>query len=454
MASAVPGARMPLLNPNCPWINADRVQAEFDRVYRKDRIGHWLHLGCAMLWCFVASWPISFIELGAIPLWLVFAGRQHNIWRMWGHALLQPMTIALAAFAAWQAVTLTWSPDPREGLHELSSLRWVWTLAILWPVIDRRNYLIAAFAAGFACGHATQIVQAVEQAIGVDWIDFGRAPDRISGWWNAVVGGLILCAALGVHLPAAVMGRGRARAWAIAGSTASIAGILATGTRGAWIAGGALVVVVLLVAAVRAGGRAPGWRAAAIGLGVLLLAGGALWFGVGDSISRRYDRARDEVRAALEKGDYSSDTGARIQMAIWAIDAVREHPLGGVGAGGYRAWVRARLDAKGVDPSSRPLHTHAHSTPLHLAATTGIVGLVLMAGFVLAALRGAFAGLSRESLGTYAAGPGFALVGLLLVSAFDPIYLTTPTCAQWFLLCGLCTLSRPRVLPPPGAASP
>jgi len=108
-------------------------------------------------------------------------------------------------------------------------------------------------------------------------------------------------------------------------------------------------------------------------------------------------------------------------MWWWSLEAMAERPLRGVGTGGYAAWVRDHLESQSIDPASRRVHDHAHSTFLHVGATTGVVGLCLGAFVLCVAIRGSLAGLDPSSLGSYEAGPFFAIIGLLLAGAFDPV---------------------------------
>src|SRR5690606_40313370 len=61
---------------------------------------------------------------------------------------------------------------------------------------------------------------------------WNRLPGRNSGWWDPVIAGSLLTAALGLHLPAALWGKKVWRALGIAGCAITLPGILATGTRG------------------------------------------------------------------------------------------------------------------------------------------------------------------------------------------------------------------------------
>lgn len=436
-----------MFGPSHPYLQPVRIEFDLGGAARRDPIGHRLHIFFGLLWCFSLGLPTTAVEIGAIPLIVYFLLRTPNIWRTWGSCAVQSLSIALACWVCWQAATLFWTPDLHQGLKELSSNRWLWALPLLWPIMERRRWLIAAMCVGFLCGNLSQVGHEVGHRLGIAWLTWPRFEDRNSGWWDPVVGGSLLVGALGLHLPAAVMGSGRWRWVGIAGCVVTLMAIGATGTRGAWLAAAGLVVLGLGVALVRLrpwtrmlAGLLAAWVA-------LVVVGGALWIVKGDSITRRVDAAKVEIDAAIRRGDYSTDTGARVQMAIHALRAIRAHPIRGIGAGGFRSWMSDQVRADGQAPAPSRLHAHAHNAPLQIAATTGMIGL-LLAGIVAAvALRGAFSQLGPpgpcSGLGSYAAGPGFAIIGLLLVGMFDPVQLNAQTAAFLSTLMALSLCPRP-----------
>ena len=75
--------------------------------------------------------------------------------------------------------------------------------------------------------------------------------------------------------------------------------------------------------------------------------------------------------------------------------------------------------------------------------TTGIIGLALALLTAFAGLWGAFAPLTSQQQGTYAAGPGWALIGMCIVSMTDPVHFNTQTGILLFLLFALCPAWRP-----------
>ncbi|MCH7791017.1 MAG: O-antigen ligase family protein [Planctomycetes bacterium] len=418
------------------WLDRSRIARAFGRQHKDDELGTRLHAALACLFLFAVSGPTTVTELAGIPLVVFFLIRVRHTYRIWGDVFMDVRFFLLLALAAWMALSLLWSPNAAQGLDELGSMRWAWCMLVLWPVIDRREVLIAAYAGGLLLGNGAQLAHALQDPLGFEL--WSRFPGRVSGWWDPVVGGSMLCAALGLHLPAALMGLGRTRLFGAIGSLVTLAGIVATGTRGAWIAAALLVAIVTLVAIVRAERRRRALVTMAIVAAIIATATIAALTRGETALGDRVRTGWSEVTAAVRDGEFHSDTGARVYMNARAFDALARHPVRGVGAGGYRSWVNAH------DPENRDIaHDHAHSAPLHAGATLGLVGLAIM-GLILACGLRAGLGACRGNLGSYAAGPAFAMVGLALAGLFDTVQLNAQTAAQIGILIALC----PPVLPP------
>jgi len=67
-------------------------------------------------------------------------------------------------------------------------------------------------------------------------------------------------------------------------------------------------------------------------------------------------------------------------------------------------------------------------------------------------MRGALTGLTRDTLGSYDAGPAFAIVGLMLAGLFDPVHINAQTAAFLFTLFAICQYPRPAQVGPKGGA--
>ncbi len=444
---------MPL--PLHPYLRLEQVEYDLGNAVRRDPFGDRIHIIFGVLCCALLCGPTSFAEFAGTPLVVIFVLRIPYIWRTWGSFGVQPLFWAIIAWAVWQATTLAWSPNVKQGLHELGANRWVWVMWGLWPIMRKRMWLIGGVAIGMLLGNVSQLLHEVGRHWGVHWLTWPRLPDRNSGWWDPVIGGSLLAAALGLHLPAALMGRGKWRWIALGGVIVTLLGIGATGTRGAWLAAASLCELAISISVFR---ERP-WPRMLARLGMVLVVTaaivGAVFLVKGETIMRRASQARAEIARAtnLEHPDFDSDMGGRVLMGALAIEAFKHHPIAGVGAGGYRTWAREQFRAAGMDPDVARIHEHPQSAPLHIAATTGIVGLLLAGAVAVIALRGAFRELGPpgpvSGMGSYAAGPGFALLGLLLAGMFDPVQLNAQTGAVMAVLMAMCLVSRPRELAEP-----
>jgi O-antigen ligase len=194
----------------------------------------------------------------------------------------------------------------------------------------------------------------------------GRAPGLVG---NPVhLGGL--CAA-GFALLAPRLESGSVR-WGF-GVIAVAAATQASGSR----AGGALLVLATLVAVARLP-RRRWWLAAFVFVGVV---GGAGLASIGGGVA-----VTQRVQDASGGGGYSA------RLATWraAITSIGERPLLGVGPGSFRDAVatrRSTVIARSEGPER--MFVDAHNLAVEYAATTGLVGLALLAIWLAFALRGA-----------------------------------------------------------------
>lgn len=381
-------------------------------------------------------------------------------WRSMVDAVSQWPVVWVMAAAAWAALAIAWSPDRWHGFDEWDSARHALVIVAIWALRDHRGLLIGGVAAGLMLGHLTQAGHAIGVWFDVEWLRWPRMADRNSGWWNPVVGGSLATAGVGLHLPGLLWGRGRWRVAAGVGVCVSIAGVVASGTRGAWVASGVLVGVGVAAALAGAwlGSRRAGRGVArsvwvALGLACVSVVGAAVV--AGPAVMSRGSRGLEEVRGVLERGEFASDTGRRLFMWKECWGAWRTHPVRGVGTGGLAAWAGPGAEAIGLDASL--ILDHAHGMWPHLAATQGTVGVVLWLLLLGSALRrgvlvggrygGPWRGASGEPIGTgfgavYGLGPVWGLGGLVLAGMFDSIQVNGQTAMMMYALVGLCVMGR------------
>lgn len=442
---------MPASLLTSPAPTDDQVDRLFAEQRRLDPLGTRIHLWAAIVACFLAGWPTMFVEWALLPVLIVCLVRLTGHRRVPGPLLWDPRVRLLLALCAWMLVSILWTFGTRhEWTGDIRTLRFAWVVLFVYPVLDRRRVLIGALVAGLACGQFVQWGELLGQAISASMPSFHRAVGRHSGWWDPAVGGSVLCAALGLHVGALATSwnaPGRTRWLATAGVIATLVSIVLTGTRGAWIAAVCLLLAGVVLAACSSARRARVMIFGAGGAGVAIALMAAVILSGAWGVRDRLELGLREVRHAIDQGDYSSDTGMRIAMAQWAAREWRERPIIGVGAGGYRAWADRSMSREPdgtsrAGPSLPRPHAHAHNWYLHTLATLGVIGAAIM--FTMVGLS-IFSGLWWRGVLVrgYDAAPGFALLGLAFVGAFDSIHINQQTAYMLFLLVALCVKCRP-----------
>lgn len=462
-----PANRLIRLLDGC-WNNPNTAHTTFSSQFHHPlgTFGYPFHIALAALAAFSIAGPVVLVELGAIPLLICWLARLPFVWRGIGVVLRQPANLCVVAWAAWLLISIAWSSDPSSGWHEATFTRWLWLALAMWPVLDRRHWLIAALCVGFATAHLAQFAEWIALHRGVTLFWHPPAPDplaRVSGWWQQPAAGGVMCAAsLGLHIGPAVLGSGWRRWTGLAGSATAVIALFMTGARGSMLAAAGVFGVVAVLAIMRAvrstptlagasrSGRVAGVRRAVmIMLGVALLAAIA-WTAIGGRVAHRVALARAEISRVVA-GDADSDIGARIIGIRAAADAFSRAPLQGHGAGSFLPLAQKYARERAIEIADFRLNKlkTAHNTPLHALATTGIIGgglLFATWGCVLWGAGRGRIGVSAwlEEPGTYRASPLFALLALCFSSAFETTYLNMTMQALFCLLLALCPVVRPR----------
>ncbi len=302
------------------------------------------------------------VEGAALALLLaaVVTVASSGIWRP-----IPPAMLALLAFAAWTAVTLLWAHDLPPALERvLTNVSLVAIVLVAWQLVrtplDLRLILAGfvlgaglvalgawrSFLAGIThveatYGSGTSIDEARYSALGFDPNDMGLT----------LAIGLVMAGYLGLT------GTGRWRQLWLAYLPLALSAVALSGSRGAAFAAAFAVAAVLWWMARRN-------RRAFLLAMALLVAGGALvWLRTPETWERIFT-----VRQQLAGGSLGE------RLPIWRAgwELFLEHPLAGVGVGGFQSAVARGLGYAIV----------AHNTPLSVAAEAGLVGLVLFYGAV------------------------------------------------------------------------
>lgn len=444
-------------------LDDSRLQREFDAQFAKDALGHKLNLWLACFTIVVVCLPSGIADAWCLIPLAYAVLRLTNTWRTAWRPVLMPLGICILLFIAWQMLSTRWSLDPAHGWNEVLKNRWLGLWLIIWPVMDERRRLLAALKIGLLLGIAAQVVQMVARKQGIEnifapimgknipWLN---DPDRLGGWWHPLAAGSMLLVSLGLHLGPALLSRGRVQLLGLAGAAISCIGILMTGTRGAILVMPLVIAAAFVMALMRIRPAARALKTAMWCCGVLLVVGLFTFGMAGDRIIRRGDLLVTDLRQAVQDRNFTTDNGARVQMALWSVEAMKARPLTGMGAGSYETFTRQVAGTpQGTQTANQPgarFFEHAHNSILHIGATLGAVGVVLALGVVVCGL---WAGIGAAARGGWDVGPGLALLGLVLVSMTDPVHFNTQTSIVWYLILGFCTLWVPGKAKQPGLIS-
>jgi O-antigen ligase len=374
---------------------------------------------------------------------------------------------ALALLAAWTALSITWAPLPGRAVDDATRVA-LYLAVFVVAVAVLRGAAARLVEPGLLAGIGLVCVYGLSERLLPGLVDLassrsaaGRLEQPLT-YWNAV--GVL--AAMGLVLAVRGAGDATRRAWGriAAGAAAPVTGaaLMLTFSRGGIVAAFAGLVVVAVLTPTRQGAVAARWCVgaallAAVAVAVLpavrtlsgdnrgaqgaialvaLLAMTALaavgvrrtWRSEPAAAPARPERMRrvtvaglgvaflalSLVAAAAETGTPETGaTAARLASAdsnryeYWrvALDTLAEHPVRGLGSGGFRqAWLEKRDFSEVVND--------AHSLYLETATELGLVGLALLAALVGGIVACGLRALRRDreaALGPIAA---FATFGL------------------------------------------
>ncbi|MEP7181320.1 MAG: O-antigen ligase family protein [Betaproteobacteria bacterium] len=309
---------------------------------------------------------------------------------------------ALVAWCAWACASLAWTVDPAYTLHELKH-------EIGYSLVVMATFYVAAGTEG---GWRTLVVAAIASFAFIAALALGLAQSA-AGWdpgrWHAGVGPystyIVLVSPLLPMLaarPPAGFGRQRTTLTLVAAlmllllATARI-----TENRMVWLALGAVFVTIAALLALR-------WRGAAVNtparrampLVVLLIVLAGLFV----------DVARDKSQQLFPGQATVSSLANDPRFAVWEYTALRigERPWLGYGFGKLIVEADFRRDL------ANPLLSHAHNVFLSQWLQLGAVGLAAFTA-LLAALTWRFARFMRSRSDTVAV---VGIVGLSLIAGF------------------------------------
>lgn len=392
-----------------------------------------LRVPWALAFAILAGIPVRIpVDIGdedanlLLPLYLVVAALALALgWQLLrGDARareLGPMALPLAAVVAWSGLALLWSDDLREGSIFLAAF--VLPFGLLAVGVARlpwsRRALLWLYGALLATAVAYAGVGLYQWATReVFWnpkliVDNAYAPFfRVNSvFWDPSIYGRYLVVAILATLALVLLGlRERLLVGAVVAIAAVWAGLLFSFSQSSFAA--------LIAGTLAAAAFVWRWRAAAAlaALAVVLVS-------VGFATPQVRRQLLEESRAGL-----NAVTSDRAGLIGNGLRIAADHPVAGVGTGGFK---RAYAERTGL-PGRAPKKAASHSTPVTVAAETGIPGLALLAWLGAAALVAAFRARGSSAAGRTALAAGLTLGAIAVHSLFYNALFEDPT--MWALL--------------------
>jgi hypothetical protein len=394
----------------------------------------WL-LALATLACVPARIPVHVGSTQAnllVPLYGVVAvGALALAWQLAGDDRrsreLGPLAWPLALFVGWEGLTLLWTRDVRQGAIEL--LFFVLPFGLLAVALARlpwsRTWVLVLYVQFALMALVFAVIGIVQyETRNIFWnpkvkVDNAYAP---SGWFYRVnsvfydpsIYGRFLVVAILASLVVVLLRRGD-ELWEIAAVLVigiTWAGLLPSFSQSSFVA----LMVATFVGAVVV------WRRSS-----LLLVGAALAIVIA---------ALAVSPAVRHKASLSHVTSGRSTLASKGTKVAVHHPVVGVGIGGFKRAYADLTHLHGKEPKAAASHT----TPIAVAAETGLPGLLLFLWLVWCALRTAFARLEDDFDGAARLAFGLALVAILVHCIFYNALFEDPT--FWGLLALIVVATR------------
>jgi O-antigen ligase len=325
------------------------------------------------------------------------------------------VTWPLAAFVAWTGLSILWTEDVRQGSIDLLFFYLPFGLLVLVLArLEWRRLLAPALLvqlAGMAIVFAAIGIYQYEtrdifwnQKLGVSnaYAPFYRVN---SVFWDPSIYGRFLVVAILACLVVVLFGRDRR---VLIAGTAAIAAIWAGLYFSYSQSSFAALAAGVVLAAIFAWGR----RGLALAVAAAVVAtAGAL--------------AVPTVRHALfgDGASSKSTTSGRGKLVRKGLNLAVHHPVGGVGVGGFKHAYAELTDLKGKEPSAAASHT----TPVTVAAETGVPGFALYVWLLLAALGLAFRRFARDPPGLAALPFGLVVAAVAVHSLFYNAFFEDPT---------------------------
>jgi O-antigen ligase len=417
-------------------------------------------LACLLAYLFRhVPWALAFLALAAvparvpvtvgdesatllIPIYAVVAGAAVALaWSLWrgenGGRELGRASWPAALFILWVGASALWAGEPKEAAVDL--FFFVLPFGLLALALARLPWgevqpgWLARLLVGMAFLFAVVgIAQWATQEI--FWNEKVFRSNENSGFfrvnslfWDPSIYGRFLVLAILATLVILLFARPRPLVTVVTPVVAVIwLGLAFSFSQSSFVA---LLVALAVLIVLAWGGRG------ALALGALVVVATVVAFAAPQL---------EEVRAKFTDPSSRSvnrATRGRFDLISKGIRIAADHPVVGVGIGNFPTAYEERFD-----PPGRLRTPASHTTPVTIAAETGVVGLALFAWFVAAALVAAFGTWRARASSARVTGlvAGFGIVAIFVHALFYSAFLEDPM--AWGFV-GLVALAARRAAP-------
>jgi hypothetical protein len=335
---------------------------------------------------------------------------------------LGPVAWPMAAFIGWAGLSLVWAVDVHRGAILLGAFLLPFgLLAVGFARLPWRGRWLTWLWGGLV---ATALAYAVLG--GYQWLTrdvFWNPSVKVfnayapffrvnSVFWDPSVYGRYLTVAILASLAGILLGG--VRGWRVGGLYAVVVatwlGLLISFSQSSFVALAAGIVVAVAVA----------WGRKAT-LALVALAG------VTAVVLLAVPQVRHELVGKSRSG-VNRITSGRANLVGQGMRITLDHPVIGVGAGGFSHEYARRLGIRGKDPK----RVASHTMPVTVAAEGGLVALALLGWLLAAALLSSLVGLGRGFTSRVSLAAGVVLAAIAVHSLFYAAFFEDPM--TWALL--------------------
>jgi O-antigen ligase len=203
--------------------------------------------------------------------------------------------------------------------------------------------------------------------------------------------------------------------------------VFASGSRGSMLVTACCLLFVLAML--------QGWRVRIAALAVAAM----VTLGVSSQFSERSSFARHRVTHLFDTSHtWASRTSRRSTLLLGGLQIFREHPVIGVGTGGFVSAWQTSPDVYRISGARALSGKLSHTAWIKVLAENGIIGGLLFAGFVC----------SFAVLGWRSPEPRVRALGLLTTFALGSAFVSTEFQGKgkWFLAAGAFVLLHPQLV--------